>query len=110
MTAGAKDQPITLQRKTLTEDGAGGQTETWADFEDTPNVWARVYAKSGREGIDEGRVNATFVVQFTIYNRSDILDVDRIVWQGITYNIRGIRGDGERSLDLVIEAERGVAP
>lgn len=50
MSAGAKDQPITLQRNTRTPDGAGGSTQAWADFTDVPNVWANVTAKSGREG------------------------------------------------------------
>ena len=107
--AGAKDQPITLQRKTRTPDGGGGFIDDWADFATTPDVWANVIAKAGREGLDEGRTNATFTVLFTIYNRSDVTELDRIVWQGVTYNIRGIRREGEQALDLVIEAERGVA-
>jgi len=103
------DQRITLQRKTYTPDGAGGQTEAWADYASDATVWAHVRAKAGREGMDEGRMNATFVVLFTIYNRRDIDPRDRIVWQGTNYNIRGIRDEGGRAQRLVIEAERGVA-
>jgi len=107
--AGAMDQPITFQRKAATSDGGGGETYTWADFDDDATVWANVKAKAGRESVDEGRVNATFTVLFTIYHRSDVLVTDRIVWNSTDYNIRGIRDEGGRALRLVIECERGVA-
>jgi len=107
--AGAMDQRITFQRSAATPDGGGGETYAWANLEKTPTVWAHVKAKGGRESSVEGRVNASFVVVFTIYNRKDLTDLDRIVWNGADYNIRGIRTEGPRALRLVIEAERGVA-
>jgi len=107
--AGAMDQSITFQRQAATSDGGGGETYTWADFSTDATVWANIKAKSGRESVDEGRVNATFTVLFTVYHRSDVLVTDRIVWNGTNYNIRGIRDEGGRELRLVIESERGVA-
>ena len=109
MTAGKMDEQITLQRATATPDGGGGVTEVWGDLPDNATVWASVKAKAGRESMDDGRTNATFVVLFEIYNRSDIDERDRIMWGGLPYNIRGIRREGGRALRLVIEAERGVA-
>lgn len=109
MTAGNLDQLITLQRAVETSDGIGGTTRAWADLVDDPTVWAGVKAKSGREGMAEGRINAVYVVVFTIRNRSDLSEVDRIVWNGEAYNIRGIMREGERGLYLRIEAERGAA-
>lgn len=106
---GPMDQRVTLQRLVVSSDGAGGQTETWADFDDTPGIWAHVIAKSGREAMVEGRTTATFIVLFTIWNRRDIDPRDRILWQGVAYNIRGIRDEGGRARRLVIEGERGVA-
>lgn len=106
---GRMDQRITLQRLVITGDGAGGQVETWTDFVRDPCPWANVIAKAGREGMVEGRVTATFVVLFTIWNRPDIEPRDRIVWRDVPYNIRGIRDEGGRALRLVIEGERGVA-
>lgn len=106
---GKMDQLITLQRLVRTPDGVGGTTDNWADYPANPCVWANVVAKAGREGISDGRMVATFTVLFTIYNRSDIDPRDRILWQGVTYNIRGLRTEGDRRLRLVIEAERGVA-
>lgn len=109
MDAGKLDQRVTFQRLTFTADGAGGTTEAWADYAINPNVWANVVAKAGRETMIEGRMTATFTVLFTIRNRRDIDPRDRIIWQGVAYNIRGIRDMGGRELRLVIEAERGVA-
>jgi SPP1 family predicted phage head-tail adaptor len=107
--AGSMDEQITLQRFARVSDGGGGYTETWADFTTDATVWAAVTAKAGREGMDEGRTNATFVVLFEVYNRADVTELDRIMWGGVPYNIRGIRREGGRALRLVIEAERGVA-
>ncbi len=107
---GAKDQQITLQRFMRTPDGAGGSTESWVSFTSDPTPWANVKAKGGREGLVEGRTTATFVVVFTIYNRADVTELDRILWNGAAYNIRGILRQGERAIDLMIEAERGVSP
>jgi SPP1 family predicted phage head-tail adaptor len=105
---GKMDQRITLQRVTETPDGIGGTTRGWSDLAVNPSPWARVIAKAGREGMTEGRMTATYIVLFTIWNRDDLSEVDRILWNGEAYNIRNIRREGERKLYLVIEAERGV--
>lgn len=106
---GGMDQRITLQRIVRTPDGAGGELDSWQDYRLNPCVWAKVIAKAGREGISDGRMVASFVVLFEIWNRQDIDERDRIVWNGVTYNIRGLRQEGGRRPTLVIEAERGVA-
>lgn len=108
-TIGSMDQRILLQRLSRTPDGAGGTTEAWLNFGCNPHVWANVIAKAGSETMVEGRITATFTVLFTIRNRRDIDPRDRIIWQGVAYNIRGIRDMGARELNMVIEAERGVA-
>lgn len=109
MTIGAMDQRITLQRATATPDGIGGTVQGWADLAVNPAVWAAVTAKAGREAMTEGRMTATYIVLFTIWNRDDLSELDRIVWGGEVYNIRNLRREGGRKLRLVIEAERGVA-
>lgn len=103
------NQMIRLQRATAVADGGGGRVVTWADLAATPCVWAHVRAKAGREALAEGRMNASYVVVFTIWNRCDLSEADRIVWQGESYNIRGILRTGGEALQLAIEAERGVA-
>ena len=106
---GAMDQQITFQRAADTADGAGGITQAWANIAANPTVWANVKAKSGREALNEGRMTAVFVTVFTIYHRSDISELDRIVWNGENYNIRAILRTSGREMRLQIEAERGVA-
>lgn len=107
MTAGRMDQMVSIERKTRVADGMGGYTETWAEVY---AVWAAVKPKAGREGRDEGRTNATYVVNFTIYTLADLSEQDRIIWNAERYNIRGILRTGERPMTTIIEAERGVAP
>lgn len=103
---GQMDQPITIERKTRTANLSGGFVETWAGVY---SVWANVRAKGGREGMTDGRTNATYVVVFTIYTLDDLTELDRIIWNGERYNIRGILRQGGRVLHTQIEAERGVA-
>jgi len=102
---GRMDQRITLQRATATPDGAGGVTQAWGDL---ATVWAAVEARTARESLSDGRVTAAYVARFTIYNR-DVQETDRIIWNGETYNIRGVMRRGARELRLVIDAERGTA-
>lgn len=106
---GKLDQQITFQRSVDTADGAGGVTRAWANLATDATVWAKVTARAGRESLDEGRMTASFVKLFTVHNRDDLTELDRIIWNGENYNIRGIRREGGRNLLLVIEAERGVA-
>ena len=106
MTAGPLDQFITIQRKSRVSDNMGGFTESWATWK---QVWAGAVAKAGRESLDEGRTNAVFVVVFTIYTLDGLAETDRILWNGETYNIRGVLRMGGRELHTKVEAERGVA-
>ena len=106
MTAGNLDQFITIERKTRTANLSGGFVETWSTWK---QVWAGVKAKAGRESIEDGRTNATFVFVFTVYTLADLSELDRIVWNGERYNIRGMLRAGARALHTKFEAERGVA-
>jgi len=106
---GGLDQRIYLERATETADGFGGTVRAWEPLLSDPRPWAAVTAKAGRESMTEGRTNATYIVLFTIRNRDDLTELDRILWNGEAYNIRNIRREGERKLYLVIEAERGAA-
>lgn len=106
---GKLDQRIAFQAATLAADGLGGRTKTWAAVPSVPNVWAHVRALGGGEGMAEGQQQARTRYLFTVRNRSDISEGNRIVWQSENYNIRRIEREGGRKLYLVIEAERNVA-
>ena len=103
--AGELDQRITIKRETLTTDNMGGSTTTDTDV---ASVWAHVRPRSGRELGIHDKVEAPAMYLFVIRYRSDLLENDRIVWDGQEYNIRVIRSKGGRKLYLEIDAERGV--
>ena len=104
--AGRLDQRIIIQRETLADDGIGGKTSTWANL---LTVWAGVTPMSGKEMIDRGGVVAVSKVRFIIRNSVDLIETDRISWQGKLYNIREILDEGDRPLYLEVIAERGVS-
>lgn len=106
---GKMDQVIRLQAPRQTSDGIGGETLQWVDLPQNTTVWAKVIAKAGRETITDGRMAASMITLFIIYNRSDLDETMRIVWGGANFNIRGIRREGHSPKFLTIEAERGVA-
>ena len=102
---GKMDQRVFIQRATATADGMGGSTVTWATI---ATVWAAVtpFPMKAQEAMVEGRMTATQPLQMRIYSRRDLTEKDRVLWDGRTFNIRGIPLDSLRSqfMDLVIEA------
>ena len=106
---GKMDQQITLQRLTATPDGIGGTVRAWADFDANATVWAKVTPRLGREAMVNGRMTAVLPVTFEIYNRSDVDERDRIIWQGEAYNILSLMREGSRAQHLAIDAQRGDA-
>lgn len=109
MSAGVLDQRITFQANTPVSDGMGGNVNAWANLPDTPTVWAGVTPVSGNEGTDEGGTSATGLYLFEVRRRTDINEVDRVVWNGENYNIRKINRTSQRDLNVKFVAERGVA-
>lgn len=106
---GSLDQRITFERMAATSDGMGGHVQSWSAIVTTPTVWASARPVRGNETVSEGGTAATGTWLFEIRYRSDISETDRIVWRGETYNIRNVKRTSQRELNIVIEAERGVA-
>jgi len=102
---GRMTELVAIEGLTSTSDGIGGSTKTWATV---ASVWAAVSAGSGKEAFEGDRTNATATVIFTIRNRSDFDERNRIAWGGVTYNIREVKREGSRPLYVKIIAERGV--
>ena len=103
---GQLDQRISLQHRTLTDDGAGGATEAWTEYAE---VWASVRPMTGRERENAMRNEATSNYVVTVRYRSDILERDRIVWRSKELNIRFIKNAGPRPPFLDLEVEMGVS-
>lgn len=103
---GELDQRVKIMRQVLTPDGYGGNAKTWTEIAE---VWAKVMPVSGGEVTDYERVNAEARYLFVIRYPQDVIDSDRLDWDGEGYNIRVRKKPKGRDLYMRIEAERGVA-
>lgn len=99
-------EQITVKRESRTSDGMGGDTISLVDV--AADIWAYVRPRTAKEIDAHDRVEAPAMYLFVIYNRNDIREDDRILWNGQTFNIRGILFKGVQSMFLEINAERGV--
>lgn len=105
---GQMDQRITLRGETLTGDGQGGQTRKVAD---KFSAWAEVVPGTGAEQDRHDRLVGEAMYTFTFRNRPDVTvqESDRVLWDGIEYNVRFVARPGGRDLYISVTAERGVA-
>lgn len=104
---GELTEQVTLGRKTLTGDGAGGATS--ADDVYAPDVWAHVRPLSGDEsqsGAERTEAMALYLV--VVRNRDDVKPGDFVRWAGKDLNVRFTRNRGPREHFLEIEAEAGA--
>lgn len=105
-TIGELNERVSLRRMSLAPDGAGGQTETWAEY---AAVWARVRPMKGQERQNAQRQEAAADYVVTLRYRDDVLEADKIVWRGRDLNVRFISNAGVRSEFMDVEAELGAA-
>jgi len=105
---GELDQRISITRESLTTDSMGGSVVA---VNVLVSAYAKVIAKGGSERHKDDQIEAPAKYLFTIRNRTDIeiLEKDRINWEGAEYNISFVAREGKRALFLTLEAERGVA-
>jgi SPP1 family predicted phage head-tail adaptor len=102
---GMLDQRVSLQRRTIVDDGSGGGVETWAQYAE---VWAHVRPMSGREREIAQRMEAAANYLVVVRMRSDVLANDKIVWSARELNVRFVKDKGPRDGFLEIEAELGT--
>lgn len=108
MTAGRRDQLITLERATVTQDGYGEEVEAWASI---GNEWAAVYYGRGDErrqaAMEQGWQPATFNMLANDRTRGLTLK-DRLTLNGAVFDIEGIAPDTPKRGQIEITAVRGV--
>lgn len=102
MRAGRLDRRIRIERATVDRDTHGGKTETWALLME---VYAQVTPLRGRELVAAGQVMPGVETKFTIRWREGILPADRIVYEGVHYDIQHLAEIGRR-VALEILAKR----
>lgn len=105
--AGNLDRRITLQRSTDTQDEYGGSVKVWSDI---ATVWAAFKAVSDGEKVSAGEVGSTLMVRFTIRHDSawaDLSTLDRLIFEGVVFDIWGVKPlEGRRQFIEITAARR----
>ena len=107
-SAGMLKEPITIQRSAKVSDGAGGFSETWGTLAGAPTRGA-VKALSGSERYASDRVEATTRWRLTMRYFAGLLESDKVVIRGRSYNIRFINNVDLNDLWMTIDLDGGVA-
>ena len=96
---------VEVQEATRTADGFGGYSKTWTN---KAYLWCKVEDKSGGEPLTNGRLETTTSTVFTTQYRDDVLTTDRLILDGVTFNITRVVNLDRKSMHLVIYGESGV--
>ncbi|MEM1430146.1 MAG: head-tail adaptor protein [Pseudomonadota bacterium] len=92
LNSGSLNRRIQIQRATTTPDGSGGFQYEWNDF--GPAIFARRRDVSDAERLSAGawdnKLVTRFIIRATAFGRS-IARYDRLVHEGVTFEIDGIK-------------------
>jgi len=106
LNAGRLNRRIQVQRATETPDAFGGPQITWADH--GAPIFARRRDVSDAERISAGKWDNKLVTRFTVRSTAfsrDIRRTDRLVHEGITFEIDGIKEVPDSRAFLEITAQ-----
>jgi SPP1 family predicted phage head-tail adaptor len=104
--AGMLREPITIERRSLTSDGAGGYSEAWTTLTTTR---AYVKAVSGSERYASDRLETTTRWRIAIRYIAGLRESDRIVFRSKKHNIRFINNLELRDRWMEIDVDGGAA-
>ena len=104
MSIAELSERVRLERKTLTDDGAGGAVETWNLVVE---CWAAVRPMTGKEQ-EEAMRNEAELGYTVVMRYRQVSAADRLVWRGRPMNIRAVRDAGPRALYLRLDCDLGV--
>lgn len=96
MQAGRRDRRVTLQRATTVQSALGTEIPSWATL---ATLWASREAISGVERYRAEQVGATVTARFQVrWNAitSGLRRADRLICEGVTYEITGLKEIGRR--------------
>jgi SPP1 family predicted phage head-tail adaptor len=108
MNAGKLREPVTFQRRTLTSDGAGGQTEEWATISGAPTR-AQVMPVSGSERYASDRTEALVRLRLVTRYTNLLREGDRVTIREKVHNIRFLDNVEFKDKWLQIDVDGGVA-
>jgi SPP1 family predicted phage head-tail adaptor len=96
MDAGAFDSRIVILRASTAPNGFNEPVETWAPL---ATVWAKAQPVSDGERWQAGQTLASETVRFSVrwaYWVSDVNPKDRVLYDGKTFDIQGVKDVGRR--------------
>ncbi len=102
MNAGQLNRKITIQAFGSGVDAIGQPIESWSTFAQT---WANIRFLNGVESVKADAEVSVSKASIRIRYRQDITNAMRVVYNGITYEIKAVLPDEERRehVDLVCE-------
>lgn len=104
MPAGHLDRRVQFRRATLADDGFG-MSETWTDH--GAPIWAQKVDVSDGEKFRAGQVQAQITTRFMVrWSRfsAGLTPKDRLVCDGVAYDVTGIKESGARRTFFEITA------
>lgn len=84
MQAGKLERRVTIQRFTETRDEMNEPVKVWADV---ATVWAQARPNRGSERFTAAQLAGSAVMSFHIRYRADLTAQDRLVYDGVVYEI-----------------------
>jgi SPP1 family predicted phage head-tail adaptor len=103
---GKADQPITIQTATVTVDGLGATSYSWAALTKAP-TWAEYVPLRGTERIEAGKLTATTEFKLRIRRDTRVTSACRVTHGGKTYRITGVE-DNHREGSMVLHCAQVV--
>jgi head-tail adaptor len=108
--AGPRTELVAIERETQTRRPGGAQDSAWASV---GQLWVKADYIGGGEAEARGAVRETVRYRFTALSAGvEALGVtarDRVVWNGVAYNIREVPRRLPRRIETEIIGESGVA-
>ena len=99
---GAFDKKVVFQTRTLTSDGMGGGTTTWAD---TVTMWAAIWPISASETLENLKTEHRITHRIRCWYSSDINPKQRIEYGSRYFEIISLINPNEANVELEILAE-----
>ena len=101
MKAGKLTKRIIIQTSTVTVDGEGMITQSWATF---ATVWAAVEPLMGREYLLAGQISEAISTRFRIRHLAGVTAAMRISYDSKTYAITTVIDVNEEHREMILMA------
>ena len=107
MRAGELRERVTIEKPVQVAGKAGATKTTWTEV--ATNVHARVTPLRGQEQVNAMQLSSKVSHRVKLRYRSDVVAEWRIIWDGLTLNIRAVTNPDERRRFTELACDSGVA-